>query len=791
MAQGAGKLGRMKVLLNMDSVGLKEKPGKEYIGILRKRLCNESMVREVTPEQLMEYIRHGYSFTPGAMTGTTGNTWKSQQVICADIDNDDEHKQPLACMLTPENALDVMAEYGIEPYFMYYSFSNKPEHPKFRVVLILDEPITDPQERADIIPRFIGIFNTAVKQCADTAVDDAARLFYGSTEDSIICAPAKTTKKALLHTLPEPIKEEPEKPARTPEQPQIALNAAAVTTPPRANRRRTTAELETELRADIEHFNLLEYIQQTTNSRMVKIGNVTYLNPCPICGHKDDFQVTGGLYHCYSKSGGTGGTIIDYLMNHDGLTTGAALDKFKFEIMRYSREEWHQAWQDEEALKEIERQNKRYEKMMATDPDFKTWAEREEQEAEEYLHQQNAETAAPDPEPVKDPIDLFLEEIKNRRFEPVKTDLPEVDRALMGGFLRRTIVTLAAAPGMGKTAFCQQLFEGMAAAGTDVLFLNLEMDRAQLLGRSISRLAWRMSDKNSGGYDVLKVLRGYEWTPAQEYIFMQAIEEYRTRIAPHFSYNPDTLRGNDIDSIIDAMQAETERLKAAGRRDAPIICIDYLQLIMAPGSTTAESIQIILQRLKEFAIHNDTVVLLVSAQNRAANMAGASEMESGRDTSGIEYTGDLMLGLVYTAIENKETWTYRYTDDKGNEKVKKQVYDLERIRELQRIAEEDRTPPDPVCNRISLKVLKNRFGSSQRRANFIFDGPHMTFYATENDRKKQMADTPALTSMSLTVKGEEKAAQEKTEKRERRNKWYQADFSNMAELMNAEKPTTA
>ena len=344
-----------------------------------------------------------------------------------------------------------------------------------------------------------------------------------------------------------------------------------------------------------------------------------------------------------------------------------------------------------------------------------------------------------------DPIDQFLEEIKSRRFEPIETGVYDVDRALHGGLMRRTLVTLAAAPGAGKTAFAQWIFENMAAHGHDVIFLNLEMDRAQLLARSVSRLAWRMSDKKNGtAYSVLNVLRGYSWTPEQEAFFLPAIEEYKKRIAPHFMYNPDELSGsggNNIDRILEVIRKETKRIKDAGRPE-PIICIDYLQLISCNADTTAESIQYIVKSLKDFAVQNNTIVFLISAQNRASNKAGISEMESGRDTSAIEYSGDLMLGLVYTAIENGETWEYTERDadgktktDKSGAPVKRKVpYDLERIRQLKREAFDNGVPEDPVCNRVTLKVLKNRFGEAERRANFVFDGKHATFNLIEDER---------------------------------------------------------
>ena len=337
----------MKIKLNIDTQKFTSKP-QPFPPSLRNRLCSAASIREVTPEQLIESVRQGLTFTPAAMTGTTGDTWQAQQVICADIDNDtgkkdaDGHKIRLAEPLTPEKAREVMAQYGIDPYFMYYSFSNADNWPKFRIVLVLDAPITDPATANDLIARFTGIFNKAVYHCADTTASDNARLYYGGKADSIIYTSGKTTSTELLQALPvyEDTTERAEKPAEA-----VKNEWEYKRTPAQQNGlQRPYSALQAQFEADKESFNLAAYVESTTNSRPVKRGRALFFNPCPICGHNDDFQVTGSVYHCHSASGGTGGSIIDYLMNKDGLDMGAACDKFKYDIMKYDREEWRQAY---------------------------------------------------------------------------------------------------------------------------------------------------------------------------------------------------------------------------------------------------------------------------------------------------------------------------------------------------------------------------------------------------------------------------------------------------------------
>ena len=323
-------------------------------------------------------------------------------------------------------------------------------------------------------------------------------------------------------------------------------------------------------------------------------------------------------------------------------------------------------------------------------------------------------------------LDTFLLSVtdqESRTFEPIPTGIKAIDRALEGGFIRKTLVTLGAPPAMGKTALAQWIFENIATSGQDVLYINLEMSREQLLARSLSRIAWKYERKD---FSALEVLRGYSWTKEQRQAITNAADIYRSNIAGHFIYNPDGVT-NNINSILAVMEAETIRIKAQGKLE-PLICIDYLQLVDSGERDAVEGIKSVIFRLKNFAKRNNTVVFVIVANNRASNKSGTVDMESGRDTSTIEYSGDLMLGLSYTAIEDRRK--YECGEDKnGNPRYAE--YDLETIRRLKKEAYETGKDLPDVCNEISLKVLKNRFGESERRANLIFDGKHSTFKQIE------------------------------------------------------------
>ena len=367
-----------------------------------------------------------------------------------------------------------------------------------------------------------------------------------------------------------------------------------------------------------------------------------------------------------------------------------------------------------------------------------------------------AENAPANLEPVtapEDALDEFLAEIQTERFKPIPTGLKQLDEALEGGLVRKQLITLASAPGMGKTAISQYIFENMARNGHTVIYVNLEMDRSQLLSRSISRVAfeqWKSKYTSrkpdaitwaelAGRYDEItttSIMRGYKWTDEQKAKIERAVKYYRENIAPRFYYvttNPENSGHvtNKLSRILEKLEQITEAVKLAGE-DEPLICIDYLQFIdydLEPGTKkpdTAEAIKETLRAFKDFALQHNTVVWLIMANNRTSNQEGRASMDSGRDTSNIEYSGDVMLSLVYTAIEEKWLRVTSKKDRDGN--TKKELIDLEFINDkidyCRRVGNED----GPLIAKLqSLKVVKGRGMASRGVAKFIYNGKYSTF----------------------------------------------------------------
>ena len=291
-------------------------------------------------------------------------------------------------------------------------------------------------------------------------------------------------------------------------------------------------------------------------------------------------------------------------------------------------------------------------------------------------------------------VHSFLEEIQTHKYEPVPTGITDIDRALGGGFIRQWLILLGAAPGAGKTALAQWIFEGMAKAGHDCVYLNLEMSRNQVMARSFSRLAAR----NGVKIRVTDVMQGYKWTEEQRQAIMQVSRQYTEEIAPHMVYNPDGVTPS-LDSILPYLESEAQRAEQMDL-PAPYIVLDYLQIV---GGNDREDAAALIKRavveLKGYAMRHNTVVFVIMAHNRASNSSGILTMESGRDTSALEYSADIQLGLTFTKCLKRDGQKRKDPDE---------------------LTEEER-------HYVTLKITKGRFGGTGREVDLYFNGETMTY----------------------------------------------------------------
>ena len=308
-------------------------------------------------------------------------------------------------------------------------------------------------------------------------------------------------------------------------------------------------------------------------------------------------------------------------------------------------------------------------------------------------------------------VDSFLQTVQTRRYEPMQTGISDIDKAIGGGFIRQQLVLLGAAPGAGKTALAQWIFEGMAKRGTACIFLNLEMAQEQILARSLSRMAAQQGAK----IKAIEILQGYKWTSLQRAQIMGAAAAYKDEIAPRMVYNPQGVTAN-LDSILAYMKQEAQRAEAAGDQ-APVCVLDYLQIVRGNDREDAAAvIKRAVDEFKAYAIKHNTLVFVIIAHNRESNKTGAVTMEAGRDTSALEYSADLQLALTYTlCMKGKDNQKPKSPDELTQEEKQ----------------------------RVTLKITKGRF-TGGAVVDLLFNGETMTYtqivkdFADDEPRRRRL-----------------------------------------------------
>lgn len=275
-------------------------------------------------------------------------------------------------------------------------------------------------------------------------------------------------------------------------------------------------------------------------------------------------------------------------------------------------------------------------------------------------------------------LDDYLSYIKNdNQIKKVKTGFVKLDKLLNGGF-PIGLITLGAIPSLGKTTFALQVADNMASMeNTKVLFLSLEMNKFDIISKSLSRISYLNTDLNNYTYDDL--------LSNDESINYESLFDKYKPISDNLCLVDNVYNIQDIELLI-------SNFKKYYNDNNIIVIIDYLQYIVCGNSSNDKQvIDIITKRLKELSKKLNICIMEISSLNRT-NYSGNITMESFKESGSIEYTSDILMGL-------------EYVNNGSNE----------------REYEAKRNP-----RKITLSVIKNRYGALGK-VNFDFYTAYHTF----------------------------------------------------------------
>lgn len=304
--------------IQFDSVTFNSKPTSKDVSQIKPRLAGVQPTK-ANISLLEKAVLSGRSFSPAVLNGgAKAENWSCQQVFCVDIDNEDKtspkgEKRQSENPLTIDEVFKRCEEWDIKPSLIYETFSSSHEWLKFRVVFISDKLITNGIERDCIQLALMEIF----PEC-DTSCKNRDRLFFGGRKtiyaDGMACF-SPLSINALG---------------------QAAASKQAFTAFDKNNSKGSESRLD-ELKRS---FDFLSYIRSFGGSER-RAGRYICFNPCPICGHNDDFiyYPNTNTFMCFGKNGNKGGSIIDFLIYTENLDRKSAIDKFKYELCGLSKAE--------------------------------------------------------------------------------------------------------------------------------------------------------------------------------------------------------------------------------------------------------------------------------------------------------------------------------------------------------------------------------------------------------------------------------------------------------------------
>lgn len=317
-------------------------------------------------------------------------------------------------------------------------------------------------------------------------------------------------------------------------------------------------------------------------------------------------------------------------------------------------------------------------------------------------------------------LDYFRTIEEQPKARLISTGFTGLNKNLKGG-LRTGLYVLGAVSSLGKTAFLIQMADQIAKQGIPVLYFSLEMDKKELMARSIARttymqVAEQEDDKGqpiaSDTFDVLDNYRYNEYSKDKKQTIEVSINVYEN-IAKHLyifsgrykdknSDKPRRININDIEKIIKDFKKYNNT--------TPVIFLDYMQILapIDPRATDKQNMDDIVDRLKQISIDYDTPVIAISSYNRD-NYYEPANVSAFKESGAIEYGADYILALQYEGIDHIYYGTR--TNSKGN-KVPLYNSDNERRRAVYDLIEDYKLQSKKgELIPIELKLLKARNSS--------------------------------------------------------------------------------
>lgn len=260
-------------------------------------------------------------------------------------------------------------------------------------------------------------------------------------------------------------------------------------------------------------------------------------------------------------------------------------------------------------------------------------------------------------------LNLFLKDLEEIDNPPTKTGFNKLDEILAGG-LYPGLIAIGAIPSLGKTTFVLQIGDQIAKNGKDVLIFSLEMSRNELISKSISKNTFEICRENNlpalavnGNIGYAKTAIGITDTRRRKNYTEQEREIITKAITKYAEYSGNLYIHESVGQTSASQIRERVKEHTEITGNAPVVIVDYLQILgqenpkypVGDKQKADEAVMLLKQLSRDFK----TPVIVISSFNRD-NYIRQVSMNSFKESGGIEYSTDVLIGLQYSEISNPE-----------------------------------------------------------------------------------------------------------------------------------------
>jgi replicative DNA helicase len=259
-------------------------------------------------------------------------------------------------------------------------------------------------------------------------------------------------------------------------------------------------------------------------------------------------------------------------------------------------------------------------------------------------------------------LDEFLHDVINNRVVPIPTGFEKLDQCLNGGLVPGLYV-VGGGSSIGKTAFVHQITDHISQNGTHVFYYSLEMSKKELVSRSLSRQTFLNSPKEA--FSSTEILQGKIPTAT----LSKVLEKYQPS-SFHLSIIEGTFN-------LDVLNIREEVAQYKQKCEQFVVIVDYLQILQSPKGKNVSDKQLVdynVTQLKKISRDFDIPVVVLSSFNRS-NYNLSVGFESFKESGGIEYSADVVMGLQLRDVEKPAK----------NEEMKRELMNLAKAKEVREL----------------------------------------------------------------------------------------------------------